>query len=123
MVSAGAQGAGWFMELSQLEVVQMVRELRDIWFYRAEAQDNDQRRAICPPLGDPFAQLAWQGLAQRPFEEARMVALSVIERLTNTGTTESNRAMGVYYSLCALVLVSSSAAAAYPWLYEAVAPT
>ena len=109
------------MQLGLLEVVQFVRELRDIWFYRAEGLiENDQRRAICPPTGDPFSGLHWQALAQRPLEEAQNLALTAINRLINTGTNESNRAMGVYYALCALVLVSREAALAYPWLYEAV---
>ena len=111
----------WFTELTQLQLVQMVRELYDIWSYRAHALDIHARRSICPPAGDPFAQLDRSGLPQRELDAVRGVALTAMERLSRTGITAAHRAMGVNYALCALVLVSPGAAGAYPWLYQAVA--
>jgi len=43
----------WFNSLSRGELIRYLRELADIWTYRAQLS-LDARREICPPVGDPF---------------------------------------------------------------------
>ena len=43
------------MELK--DVIKLVRELCDIWNYRAQLS-NETKRNICPPNGDPFRNLS-----------------------------------------------------------------
>jgi hypothetical protein len=112
----------WLLDLEHGGVVRLMRELSDIWNYRAHHLTGVQKRAICPPDGDPFRGLDTTGLAQRGAAATVALALTAMERLTRHGLTQADRALGVSYAMCALVLVSPPAAIAYPWLFEAVGP-
>jgi len=46
--------------------------------------------------------------------------LNIFENLISKSPSRENQSLGAYYILSALTLVSQSAAAAYPWLYESV---
>jgi hypothetical protein len=46
--------------------------------------------------------------------------LEVLEKMVNTGANRDSKCLGAYYVLGALTLVSTDAASALPWLYQAV---
>jgi len=111
----------WFTDLSQMRVVLFIRELYDIWYYRAQLS-VETRRAIVPPHGNPFIGLNLHLVQNQTEENIQKCALRIIESLVKSGHNNDNRALGAIYVLCALTLVSEDARAALPWLFQSVAP-
>ena len=97
-----------------------MRELGDIWGYRAQLSDT-VKREICPPIGDPFRTINIHTLPNHTIEGLKKMALTTMESLVRRGVNESSRALGANYVLCALTLVNNDAANALPWLYQSVA--
>ena len=111
----------WFWSLERHQLLRFIRELADIWGYRAQLQDS-MKREICPPDGNPFRGIdlptTTNGLQ---LNYVRQVILEVMENIVKRGTNPGARSLGANYVLCALTLVSTEAASALPWLYDAVA--
>ena len=110
----------WFDDLSRSNAVRYVRELMDIWRYRA-GLSRQTRQEICPPDGDPFRSITTRGLELRSEAEVKLGALGVMSCMVRDGVNEEMKKMGAYYVLCALTLVSPEAATEMPFLYAAVA--
>ncbi len=110
----------WFSELSKESLITFLKELADIWQYRA-GLPPETRREICPPHGNPFIEVRINQLPGKPLLEIKRIALGVIEFMINRGVTNEMCGLGVYYVLTGLTIVSSGAATAYPWLYDSVA--
>jgi hypothetical protein len=111
----------WFLKLNKLNLIRFIRQLIDIWNYRAQLSDN-VRREICPPYGDPYRDVNVYVLPSIESLELQEISLKVIDRLVNSGINSSSKALGANFVLCALTLVNKDAAEALPWLYESVAP-
>lgn len=109
----------WFDNLSRGNTVRFVRELRDIWEYRA-GLSRRTRQEICPPNGNPFV-LTTRGFELRSEADVRTGALQIISHMIRDGINDEMKKLGAYYVLCALTLVSPEAAANMPFLYAAVA--
>jgi hypothetical protein len=110
----------WFNNLTNSLLIKFLRELQDIWCYRAQLSDNIKRE-ICPPVGNPFISININTLTQNmSILELKKKALSVIEQIVKTGTNQDNQSLGAFYVLSALTLVSLDAANALPWLYQSV---
>jgi hypothetical protein len=111
----------WFLDLDKYGLIQFIRELADIWHYRANLS-QEIKREIVPPHGNPFydEHLKLHNLPQYSFSQIRKHSISVIDLMINTGMNENSCLLGSYYVLCALTMVSSDAANTLPWLYEAV---
>ena len=99
----------------------MLRELIDIWAYRAPLS-NETKRAICPPVGNPFTGLSnfHQLQAIENIDEIRKYTLEILEKFVNSGIDRDNKCLGAYYVLGAITLVSVDAANALPWLFQAL---
>ncbi len=111
----------WFNNLDRNMLIRFLRELADIWGYRAQLS-YEVKREICPPVGDPFRSLNLRSLPVLHIEALKNIALNIIENMIKRGLTISSRALGANYVLCALTLVSAEAAASLPWLFQSVAP-
>ena len=113
--------AQWFLNLSKPQMIKMIRELIDIWAYRAPLS-NETKRAICPPTGNPFTRLVNfnQLHTIENIDEMRKYTLEILEKFVNFGIDRDNKCLGAYYVLGALTLVSEDAATSLPWLYQAV---
>jgi hypothetical protein len=114
----------WFMVLTYQQHITFLRELIDIWNYRAELSYS-ARVAIYPPNGNPFPQdiMGWlthQFYSYLTMENIININMTIIERLTITAVLESDRCLGANFVLCALTLVSVPAREALPWLYQSV---
>ena len=111
----------WFLELDKYGLIRFIRELVDIWNYRANLS-QETRREIVPPRGNPFydEQLNVNNLPQYNFIQIRKYSITIIDSMINKGINENSCLLGSYYVLCALTMVSSDAADSLPWLYEAV---
>jgi hypothetical protein len=114
----------WFLVLTYQQHITFLRELIDIWNYRAELSYS-ARVAIYPPNGNPFPQhvMGWlthQFYSYLTMENIISINMTIIERLTVTAVLESDRCLGANFVLCALTLVSIPAREALPWLYQSV---
>jgi hypothetical protein len=109
----------WFLELQRTEYLVYIRELYDIWTYRAQLSEQ-VKYEICPN-GNPFSLVQMNELPGLPLRELQFAILLVMETMVKTGNEQHSRYLGSTYVLCALTLVNTHAAQALPWLYESVA--
>jgi hypothetical protein len=110
----------WFMDLGKEQLIKLLRELCDIWTYRAPLT-METKRSICPPHGNPFGNTSIVYLHRlHNLDEIRKIVLSILDNFVNTGIDRDNKCLGAFYVLGALTLVSAPAAASLPWLYESV---
>ena len=113
----------WFNNLNKFDLITFLRELADIWTYRANLT-RETKREIFPPTGNPFivdnSIINLHNLNSYNFNQIRKFAINIIENFISKGINYNSKSLGANYILCALTLVSNSAAEAMPWLYEAV---
>lgn len=98
-------------------MLRFFRELFDIWSYRAQLSD-EIKRTILPPHG--FLNIQPNFLVIEDIHLLRNIILETIEKLVYNGINNDSRALGAFYILSALTLVSPEAATAIPWLYQSV---
>lgn len=110
----------WFTSLTREHIVLYLRELHDIWNYRAQLS-NETKRNIAPPIGDPFRTLNMNYLNQLPYDNIKKLAVNIMEILVKKGVNNDSRSLGAFYVLAGLTLVNINAATAMPWLYQSVA--
>ena len=108
--------SAWFSELNVAQTMRFMRELADIWNYRAQIIPQ-LKHEVCPPNGDPFRYI---DLRYVPHDTIKHEGIQIINTFVTSGTTRDSRGLGAYYVLSALTLVSQPAQAAMPWLYESV---
>ena len=110
----------WFLSLDRNRLVKFVRELNDIWNFRAQLS-NEIKRSICPPSGDPFRNLSMPYIITEPnINNVRKVVLEILEKLVNNGIDRDCKSLGAYYVLGGLTLVNESASLSLPWLYQSL---
>jgi hypothetical protein len=110
--------AEWFTSLNRLQLVKFIRELIDIWNYRAQIT-HETKRNICPHQGDPFRNLSLNYvMTESDINNVKKVILDVLEKIVNSGVDRDSKSLGAYYVLGALTLVNESAALSIPWLYQ-----
>lgn len=109
----------WFFDLNKLEIIRFLRELADIWFYRAGINDQT-RRNICPPMGILFKNVNLNYISNLSQKQLQKLAMNLVEQIISNGISRDFKIMGSYYVLSALTLVNNEAAEALPWLYQSV---
>jgi len=113
----------WFIALQRAELIRFVRNVHDIWYYRANLSQEIKER-ICPPSGNPFvlnnAHVNLNVLTLLTDPEIRTICVSIIERMVRRGVSREDQCLGAFYVLATLTIVSQDARNALPWLYEAV---
>lgn len=110
----------WFLDLNRMKLVKFIRELTDIWEYRAQLT-METKKLICPPNGTPFRNL--HGVAinhEQQLNSLRNIILDILEKMVNSGVDADSKSLGAYYVLAALTLVNETAANALPWLFQSV---
>jgi len=110
----------WFLSLNRMQLIKFIRELVDIWTYRANLTIQTQQ-AICSPSGNPFLRIPHFNVLNnmQNLDELRNTILGVLERMVTTGIDKDSKCLGAYYILGALTLVNNDAATSLPWLFEA----
>ena len=108
----------WFTSLSRVSLIRFIRELADIWMYRAQLSQQTKNE-ICPPYGNPFGSIL-SILISTSTENLKNLALSIIEKMVKTGLDDASKCLGTNYVLCAFTLVNSNARETLPWLYQSV---
>jgi hypothetical protein len=111
----------WFLSLNRNQLIRFLRELIDIWSYRAPLS-IETKRAICPPNGNPFSIYPnYHSLYNiEDIDRIQNSILSILEKMVTTGIDKDSKCLGAYYVLGALTLVNQDAATSLPWLYQAV---
>ncbi|MFY7728449.1 MAG: SAP domain-containing protein [Flavobacterium sp.] len=110
--------SNWFLSLTRQQVIRFIRELVDIWTYRAQLP-IETKCAICPPYGDPFRNVSGVYIHNEPdLWNIKKVVLEIMEKLVNSGTDKDSKALGAYYVLGSLTLVHPDAASSLPWLFQ-----
>ena len=110
----------WFFNLNRVSLIQFIKELYDIWNYRANIEyitKND----ICPPYGNPFIGVDINNLFSASIEVLKTYSLRIMEQMIQIGINRESRCLGCNYVLCALTLVNTDAAESLPWLFFSVA--
>lgn len=109
----------WFLSLTRSQIIKMLREMIDIWNYRAQLP-MEIKRNICPPNGDPFRGLHLGNLNTMDFHDLRKTVVNVLEKMINLGVDKDSKSLGAYYILGSLTLVNNNAATCMPWLYQSM---
>lgn len=113
----------WFNTLQRDELIRFIRNLHDIWYYRANLS-QEMKEKICPPFGNPFviqhAHVNMNVITLLSESEVRTLCVSVIDKMTRRGLTREDQCLGAFYVLATLTIVNQNARNALPWLYEAV---
>jgi hypothetical protein len=108
----------WFLSLNRIQLVRFVRELHDIWNYRAQIPNNIKRN-VCPPNGNPFQNININYIPQDSnIQSVQKVVLTLLEKFVNTGIDRDSKYLGASYVLGALTLINENAALTLPWLYQ-----
>ena len=109
----------WFNHLTTLQLLKYIRELYDIWNYRANLPPTT-KIAICPPIGNPFYNIFINNINYLTRDKLKWTTLSIIEQFIINEHSRGDQYLGACYVLQALTLVSQNAANSLPWLYQTV---
>lgn len=109
----------WFTTLNLRQYVRYLRELYDIWNYRAQLSD-DTKVNICSPTGDPFSSNMNNIILSNDLNYIKYHTLVVMTNMISMGVNRDSKSLGAFYVLAALTLVNPVAAESLPWLYESV---
>lgn len=110
----------WFLSLNRFALIRFIRELGDIWEYRAQLTPETKRN-ICPPHGNPFRNINMVYIhTENNLLNIKKIILESLEYLVNSGVDRDSKSLGAYYVLGALTLVNDSAATSLPWLFQSV---
>jgi hypothetical protein len=108
----------WFLSLTRTQILKFMRELIDIWNYRAQLS-IEIKRNICPPNGNPFYNINMHYIqTETELINIKKYILDILEKFVNHGIDRDSKTLGAYYVLGALTLVNHSAANAVPWLFQ-----
>jgi hypothetical protein len=108
----------WFLSLSKNKLIRFVRELEDIWAYRASITYQN-KMLICPPTGNPFLGINMLNLIFiDDLIKLKRIVLNIMENFIYAARDETYQNLGAMYVLGALTIVNENAASALPWLYE-----
>lgn len=111
----------WFLSLNRVQILKLIRELADIWNYRAQLS-MEVKQKICPPHGNPFQNMNMHYIqTEVEIINVKKSVLEVLEKFVNVGIDNDSKTLGAYYVLGALTLVNSLAAASLPWLFQSFA--
>jgi len=110
----------WFLTLNRHQLIKFIREVVDIWDYRAQLTE-EVKRNILPPNGTFLMNIHIHLLQiESTLITLKKNILKVIAKLVTSGIDRDSRALGAYYILGALTIVNHEAAMALPWLYQSM---
>jgi hypothetical protein len=110
----------WFLTLNKDQLIVYIKELYDIWNYRAQITD-ELKHDICPPYGNPFRHsniCYYVSIENNNILNCKKYILEVLEKFINNGINKDAKTLGAYYILGALTIVNESARSSLPWLFQ-----
>lgn len=111
--------SSWFSQLTKYQIIRYIRELSDIWNYRANLT-QDVKKNIIPPSGNPFKKYNFHIFRTLDYSILIEISVDITEQFVFKGVNDESKSLGSLYILTALTLVSQDAASSLPWLYESV---
>ena len=108
----------WLWGLNRKQLIRFIRELLDIWVYRANITYTI-RELICPNR-NPFVGIRTNTISFLSWIHLMELSLDIIRCLVTNSNDVQMRCLGSNYVLCALTLVNEEAAVQLPWLYQSV---
>ena len=109
----------WFTTLTSHKLIMFIRELYDIWTYRAQLSFNTKREIY--PLNDIFQDVNMTELNHLEIYTLNHLVLNLINKFINNGINKDAQFLGASFVLSAFTLVNEDAANAMPWFYQSVA--
>tara|TARA_Y100000389_G_scaffold51879_1_gene47612 strand:+ start:274 stop:1293 length:1020 start_codon:yes stop_codon:yes gene_type:complete len=109
----------WFSNLEKINLIILIKELYDIWNYRANLSIKIKRE-ISPPYGNPFISVDIHKLNNYNTYQIKNFIYNIFDNLVNKGVNHSSKSLGCLYILTALTIVSNDAAESMPWLFQSV---
>ena len=111
----------WFYTLSNRQIIRFIRELRDIWIYRAQLTDESKKK-ICHPHGKPFSFIESQITIIHTWNIRTLhnIVIRLCENFLFNSLNDEHAGLGAFYILGALTIVNNDAANALPWLFQSV---
>jgi hypothetical protein len=110
----------WFHSLNRNKLIKFVRELSDIWNYRAQLS-IEVKRNISPPNGDAFREINMITINSEPnIVIVKKIILDFLNKFISNGIDTDSKSLAAYYILGALTLVNENAASSLPWLFQSV---
>lgn len=110
----------WLLNLSKIRLIRFLRELFDVWNYRAQIT-NEIKVKIYPPNGKPFSRIPLDTLMHKSSITLLGYSLEIMNNLLSS-EDKDYKTLGANYILGALTIVSPSAANSLPWLYSSFMP-
>ena len=107
----------WLTTLNRNRMIKFIRELYDIWSYRANINQYIKCK-IVPPHGNPFSYNDINSVELLTDDSIKKYIVVIIEQFITKGLTYDDKVLGTMYVLTAFTLVSDLAADAMPWLYD-----
>ncbi len=107
----------WFRILTKIQIINYIKELYDIWNWRASLTPQAKSQ-ICPPYGDPFRMIIFNQIHILSMTALKNNLIQILNNFLSAQNDLPNQYLGSCYILQALTLVSYNAAAALPWLYQ-----
>jgi hypothetical protein len=111
--------SSWIMNLNMYELSKFVKQLIDVWDYRAQLSSETRFKIFPSELGYPFR------FNRRVFfgaiENARKSIIKKITKFITAGVDRESQSLAVFYILGSLTMVSKPAAENLPWLFESFA--
>lgn len=110
----------WFLSLNRIKIIKFVRELIDIWNFRAQLS-IEVKRNISPPNGDAFREINVQTINyELNIVILKKLIIEVLDKFISNGIDTDSKALAAYYILASLTLVNENAASSLPWLFQSV---
>ena len=111
----------WFNNLNKYNLIIFLKELIDIWNYRAMLSPCIKNK-ICPPDGNPFKNMSFKinNINFYNFNIIKKNIINVMDNLLSNGINDEYKSLGASYILCSLTLVNNDAAEALPHYYWSV---
>jgi hypothetical protein len=107
----------WFIALTLSQQKLFYLHLLDIWTHRAGLSQEDKER-IVPSVPNLFHWGITRITAIQQLSTIRTSNTHIMKKLVSSAIQQSDRVLGAMYILTALTQVSSTAAEAFPWLFE-----
>lgn len=109
----------WFLHLGKTQLIRFIRELHDIWDYRAQIT-HSIKYLISPPHGRPFLGIHINNLHTRSERYVQKKVLHIMENFICKSQDPEYQKLGAMYVLGAFTLVNTNAAGALPWLFQSM---
>lgn len=110
----------WLLKLNKHQLILYLKELKDIFLYRADLS-NMKRFLICPfQNGDPFYDTNLFSLQLKSYNVILKKTVEVIKRFIMYSASYEDNKLGSLYVLISLTIISEDARTALPHLYYSV---